>query len=677
MQNEIDYQITHLPEFSKIEIKNIVPTLSALIAEYKALKARLLTGENNYSWNNFIQPLDEQEEKLNQMFSPVRHLSCVANSEALRNAYEKSIELLIQYSTEKGQDKALYEAYKYVYHHDGSLDFVQKKALKDILKAFEHSGVSLPKEQRDQFKKLKTELSKLTNNFENNVLDATMGWVYHTQDPSQLTGLPKAVVSAAKTKAQEKGKTGYILGLDMPTYLAVMMHAENRNIRETFYYEYCTRASDQGSNAGKWDNADNIAKILELRNKEALLLGFGNYAELSLDEKMASSVFEVEKFLKDLLFKSKPQAKQELKVLQEFATKLGFENTLETWDVAFYSEKLKQEKFNFSDEDLRDYFPLSKVLAGLYKIIKTIYGLDVKAAIDYDTYHSDVKLLEFYDACQVLRGKIYIDLFSRDHKRGGAWMDECRVRFRRLDGEIQIPVAYVNANFMPPQKNMEPTLTHNDVLTLFHEFGHALHHILTKVNYVAVSGINGVEWDAVELPSQFMENFCWEREGLNLISGHIQTGVALPETMLIKLKESRCFQSGMQMIRQLEFSLLDLELHRHYPINVQEIIDEVRKNVSVLLPPRYNRFQNSFTHIFSGGYAAGYYSYKWAEVLSSDAFSKFEQASTILSKVVGREFLEKVLEKGGSKPASELFKDFRGRQPEIGSLLRHSGINEV
>ncbi|MFT6834849.1 MAG: oligopeptidase A [Francisellaceae bacterium] len=675
MSEQTSYQVSPLPKFSTIKTENIVPTVKHLINECRELRDNLLSKEACYSWNNIIAPLNEQEEKLDQMFSPVRHLSCVANTPELREAYQAAIQLLTEYGTEVGQHKGLYEAYKFVKANDQSLDQPQQKSLDDAIKSFKDSGVALPKDEREKYKKIMAELASLSNAFENNVLDATMGWEYHTDEVSELLGLSDEVKAAAKSKADSKDKSGYLFGLDMPTYMPIMMTAENRKLREKFYIEYATRATDLGANAGKWDNTKNIQEILKHKSQQAQLLGFVNYAELSIDSKMANSIQEVNSFLNDLLTKSKPQAKRELTTLKQFAESEGLEDEFQSWDVMFYSEKLKQKLFNFSEEELRQYFPLNKVLDGFYKTIKAIYGLSVKQASDYDTYHQDVKLLEFYDESQTLRGKIFVDLFARDHKRGGAWMDECRVRYVKLDNTLQFPVAYVNGNFTPPQKGLEATLTHNDVLTMFHEFGHALHHILTKVDYTPVSGINGVEWDAVELPSQFMENFCWENGGLNLISKHIKTGESLPKDILDKLNESRHFQSAMQMVRQIEFSLLDIALHSEFPIDVQQTIDDVRQKTSVMIPPKYNKFQNSFGHVFAGGYAAGYYSYKWAEVLSSDAFAKFREAESILDRETGARFLNEILEKGGSQPAAVLFENFRGRKPSVDALLEDCGIH--
>jgi oligopeptidase A len=673
---------TDLPLFSAFKTEDVIPALDKVLDDCRRKRESLLKQET-YAWENLIFPLDIEEDYLSQMFSPVSHLNSVCNTPELREVYQASIEKITEYSTEVGQHQGLYNAYKQISKSDKSLSLAQKKSLEDALKGFHLSGVDLPKEKREALKVLSAKLAKFQSDFENNVLDATMGWHYYTDNLEELAGLPQHVIDAAEAKARShdkkaQDKKGYILGLDMPTYLTVLMSAENRSLREKMYEAFATRASDQGSNAGKWDNSALLVEIMQLRAEEAKILGFNNFAELSIDTKMAESTDAVLAFMYDLVKKSKPQAEMEYEELQLFATENGLVGALQSWDATYYSEKFKKSLFDFTQEELRPYFPVTQVMQGLFKILQHIYGLMVKEVAQIDKYHDDVKLYEFKDKQGNLRGKIFVDLYAREHKRGGAWMDECRVRYRKADGGIQSPVAYVTCNFTPALGDQEATLTHTDVVTLFHEFGHALHHVLTQVEDLPVSGINGVEWDAVELPSQFMENFCWTAEGLKLISSHIETGKPLPDVLFSKLNDSRKFQSALQMIRQLEFSIFDFKIHMLPKIkgvkDIQQVLDQTREEVSVSLPPSYNRFQHSFTHIFAGGYAAGYYSYKWAEVLSSDAFAKFEESGSVFNAEDGQAFLTCILEKGGSQPAAELFENFRGRKPSIDAILRHAGI---
>ena len=674
MTQLLNCQAGELPGFSSIDPQAVVPAVRELIEACRNLRERLLAENRHYTWDNLIAPLEEQEERLDRMFSPVSHLNAVSNTPAIREAYEQSIELLTDYATETGQHQTLYQAYCQVLHNDSTLTDARRKALHDAIQGFEHAGVALDPEPREEFRTISSRLAQLTTTFENNVLDATMAWQYHTTDAGELAGLPDHVLQSAQDKAREKGLSGYVLGLDMPTVIAVLSYADNRALREKVYAAHGTKASDQGPHERCYDNSSNIETILSLRHRQARLLGFNNYAEVSIDEKMAPSVSEVYDFLYQLRDAARGQAKQEFQQLQAFAREQGFGEALKPWDVPYYTEKRKKALFDFSEEEIRPYFPLPRVLDGLFTVLKRLYGIEVAEVSDFDRYHDTVRLFNFYEQGGRLRGRIYMDLFAREHKRGGAWMDECRMRFRRQDGSVQTPIAYVNGNFTPPQEGEVATLTHSDVLTLFHETGHAMQHVLTLVDDLPVSGLRGVEWDAVEMPSQFMENFCWEKEGLQLISAHQQTGEPLPDTVIEKLTASRHFQAAMQMVRQLEFSLLDMELHQDYPLDIQKVIDEVRRHTAVMMPPAYHRFQNSFTHIFGGPYAAGYYSYKWAEVLSSDVFACFEESGTLLNREIGRRFCEQVLEKGGALPAAEAFANFRGREPSIEALLRHSGI---
>jgi len=536
--------------------------------------------------------------------------------------------------------------------------------------------VDLPEDKKARYKEIQQKLSSLSSKFSDNVLDATQAWKKHIIDAQQLQGLPESALGQAKQTATADNLPGWMLTLEFPCYFAVMTYADNRELRQEIHEAYITRASDQGPNADQWDNSQNMEEILALRHEKAQLLGFANFAELSLATKMAPDPQAVLQFLKELAAKSKPIAQREYQELQAFAQdKLGL-SELQPWDVLYTSEKLRQDKYAISQEELKAYFPEPKVVSGLFEIVKRLYGLDIREVKDVETWHKDVRFYEIKDNQGRLRGQFFLDLFARPHKRGGAWMAECQCR-RKTSAGIQTPVAYLTCNFSAPVGNDPALFTHYEVTTLFHEFGHGLHHMLTQVDYLEVSGINGVAWDAVELPSQFMENWCWEKDALDLIAGHYQTGDALPETLRQRLLAAKNFQSAMQMVRQLEFALFDFRLHLEYNPQhggrIQQTLDEVRRDVAVVKPAALNRFQHSFSHIFAGGYAAGYYSYKWAEVLSADAFSKFEETG-IFNQDTGRAFLTNILEKGGSKEPLELFKAFRGREPKIDALLRHSGI---
>ena len=665
---------TELPLFSMFNADKAVQEIDQILTYCREVKETLLQ-KQSFTWQNFIHPLEVAEELLSKAFTPLSHLNAVQNSTKLREIYQNCVEKISAYATETAQDERLYDAYQKILAEEGSLNSIQKKALKDAIKAFALSGVALPDSKRTAFKQAVIKLTKQQSDFENHVLDATNAWHYHTENKADLKGLSEEVVSAASEKAATAGKTGYLLGIDPPTYIAVMQQLDHRSLREKFYRAYYTRASDYADQR-EFDNHTIMKEILALRQKKAELLGFQNYAELSLQNKMAASVKTVEDFLDDLLQKSKKQALEEFKHLQGFAKESGLSAPLQAWDVAYFSEKLKKQRFDFTEDELRPYFPLNQVLKGLFNILEQIYGLSVTEEEDFDRYNPEVRLYAFYDTSGDLRGKILLDLFARENKRSGAWMDEARVRYKKQNGEIQLPVAYVNCNFMAPRKGQAALLTHNDVVTLFHELGHALHHILTRVDYISVSGINGVEWDAVELPSQFMENFCWNEEGLKQIARHVKTGKSLPQALFKSLVASRQFQSAMAMLRQLEFALFDITLHQQNAetVDIHAVLNDIRKKTALLDVPSYNRFENSFSHIFAGGYAAGYYSYKWAEVLSSDAFAMFEASGEILNRVAGGQFLAHILEKGGSEPASVLFEKMRGRKPDVTALLRHAGI---
>lgn len=670
-----------LPPFSRIKAEHVVPAIKRLLDENREAIASLLEPGKTYTWENLVEPLEDLDDRLSKAWSPVSHMNAVVNSDEIREAYNTCLPLLSDYATEIGQNEELYAAYRSLAESAGAaeLDVAQKKILENALRDFRLSGVELSPEKKARFKALAQELSKLASQFQDNVLDATNAWSKHIEDERLLSGLPESAIAMARQTAAAHGKSGWVFNLEFPSYIAVMTYADDRELRREFYTAYNTRASDQGPNAGCWDNSEVMERILALRHEQALLLGYSNYAELSLATKMAPSTEEVVHFLKDLASRSLPQAKRDLEELKAFAEREHGLASLEAWDLPYYSEKLKQHKFALSEEEIRTYFPATRVVPGMFSVVERLYGIKIQEKSGVDVWHPDVKFYEIHDRSGEFLGGFYLDLYARPKKRGGAWMDECITR-RRIGQRIQHPIAYLTCNFAPPTNGEPSLLRHDEVLTLFHEFGHGLHHMLTKVDHLGVSGIHGVEWDAVELPSQFMENFCWEPEALGLISGHYRTGEPLPKDLLDKMIAARNFQSGMQMVRQLEFSLFDFRIHLEYDPSrggrIYPILDEVRKQVAVFVPPPFNRFPHSFSHIFGGGYAAGYYSYKWAEVLSSDAFSLFEEKG-IFAPDVGRSFLENILERGGSRKAMELFIAFRGREPTIDALLRHNGIVEA
>ncbi|WP_440615870.1 M3 family metallopeptidase [Cysteiniphilum sp. 6C5] len=663
-----------LPKFSQIDINNAKTEVEKCIAHCRDLKEQLLKA-NDYTWDNFIYPLEEAEDELSKTFGPLGHLNAVKNTPQLREVYQYCVEKISEYSTQTAQDERMLKAYQTILQHDKTLDQAQIKAINDAIRSFKLSGVDLEGDKRQEFEQIVTKLAKLQNDFENNVLDATMAWHYHTLNEDELKGLSDSAKEQARLKAQTQEKDGFILGLDAPTYISVMQQADNRKLRETFYKAYVTRASSEADNKS-FDNAEIMQEIMRLRAQEAELLGFKNYAEVSLATKMATSVDDVMKFMHDLLQKAKPHAQKEFGELKAFAKEYGLNDEFKPWDSVYYSDKMKKARYDFTSEELRPYFPLNNVMKGLFSVLSSLYGITVKKNDDWDRYHSQTDLYEFYDESKQLRGAILVDLFAREHKRDGAWMDECRTRYKRLDHSVQTPVAYVTCNFMPANEGADALLTHSDVLTLFHEFGHALQHILTQVEHLPVSGINGVEWDAVELPSQFMENFCWCEEGLQLLSQHVETKESLPKALFQKLVASRQYQSGLAMLRQLEFALFDMQLHQSdtQNLDIHQVIEDVRQSTALLEVPKFNRFENSFSHIFAGGYAAGYYSYKWAEVLSSDAFAELEQGQSVLNKAIGQKFMQIILETGGSAPAAELFEKFKGHKPSVDALLRHNGI---
>lgn len=667
-----------LPPFSKIKPEHVVPALKKGIEHCRSAIDDVLA-KQSYTWNDLVLPLEEADDKLSRLFSPVSHLNSVMNNDELREAYEQCLPLISEYSTFVGQHQGLYEAYSALYNSDEfkTLTTAQQKTITNALRDFKLSGIALNPEQQKRYGEISARLSELASKFGNNVMDATLAWHKHITDKSQLAGLPESALALAADTAKSKDLEGWVFTLDFPSYLPIMTYADDRELRKETYTAFSTRASDQGPNAGEFDNSAIMSEELALRHELAQLLGFNNYAEKSLATKMAESPAQVFSFLEDLAAKSKPQAEQELKELQQYAEQQHGISELQAWDFGYYSEKLKQEKYAISDEVLRPYFPADKVLSGLFETVNRLFGITVKEQKDIDTYHKDVRFFEIYDSNNTLRGRFYLDLYARDHKRGGAWMDDCMGRKVRANGELQTPVAYLVCNFNKAIGDKPALFTHNEVTTLFHEFGHGIHHMLTQVDAAPVAGINGVAWDAVELPSQFLENWCYEEEALSFISGHFETGEPLPKELLDKLLAAKNYNSGMQMLRQLEFSLFDFKIHHDYdsgqPCNIQAVLDDVRSRTSVIKPPAFNRFQHGFSHIFAGGYSAGYYSYKWAEVLSADAYSKFEEEG-IFNPQTGQAFMQHILEKGGSEEPMALFKNFRGREPSVDALLRHSGI---
>lgn len=670
-----------LPPFSKIKPEHVVEALKQAIAHCRDTIDEVLKNDS-YSWENLVLPLEEADDKLSRMWSPVSHMHSVVNNDALRQAFDACLPLISEYSTYVGQHQGLYQAYKSLKESDSfaTLSTAQQKTLENALRDFKLSGIALAPEQQKRYGEISARLSELSSKFGNNVMDATQAWTKHVTDEAALSGLPESALALAAHTAQSKELEGWVFTLDIPSYLPVMTYADNRELREEMYRAYVTRASDQGPNAKEFDNSELMSEELALRHELAQLLGFDSYAHKSLATKMAQSPEQVFTFLNDLALHAKPQAENELAELKAFAEKEYGATELAAWDYGYYGEKLKQAKYAISDEILRPYFPADTVLNGLFETVNRLFGIKVTEIQDFDTYHPDVRFFAIHDAQGTLRGHFYLDLYAREHKRGGAWMDDCMGRKVRASGELQTPVAYLVCNFNKAVGDKPALFTHNEVTTLFHEFGHGIHHMLTQVDASAVAGINGVAWDAVELPSQFLENWCYEEEALAFISGHYETGEPLPKALLDKLLAAKNFQSAMQMLRQIEFSLFDFHIHADFdpakPCQIQHTLNAVREKTAVVKAPEFNRFAHSFSHIFAGGYSAGYYSYKWAEVLSADAFSRFEEEG-IFNGQTGTDFMQHILEKGGSEEPMTLFTRFRGREPSVDALLRHSGIEKA
>ncbi|TMP26131.1 oligopeptidase A [Pseudoalteromonas rubra] len=670
-----------LPPFSKIKPEHVVEALKKAIAHCRDTMDEVLKNDS-YSWENLVLPLEEADDKLSRMWSPVSHMHSVVNNDALRQAFDACLPLISEYSTYVGQHQGLYQAYKSLKESDtfATLSTAQQTTIENALRDFKLSGIALAPEQQKRYGEISARLSELSSKFGNNVMDATQAWTKHVTDEAVLSGLPESALALAAHTAQSKELEGWVFTLDIPSYLPVMTYADNRELREEMYRAYVSRASDQGPNAKEFDNSELMSEELALRHELAQLLGFDSYAHKSLATKMAQSPEQVFTFLNDLALHAKPQAEKELAELRAFAEKEHGATELAAWDYTYYGEKLKQAKYAISDEILRPYFPADTVLNGLFETVNRLFGIKVTEIQDFDTYHPDVRFFAIHDAQGTLRGHFYLDLYAREHKRGGAWMDDCMGRKVRASGELQTPVAYLVCNFNKAVGDKPALFTHNEVTTLFHEFGHGIHHMLTQIDAAPVAGINGVAWDAVELPSQFLENWCYEEQALAFISGHYETGEPLPKELLDKLLAAKNFQSAMQMLRQLEFSLFDFHIHADFdpakPCQIQHTLNAVREKIAVVKAPEFNRFAHSFSHIFAGGYSAGYYSYKWAEVLSADAFSRFEEEG-IFNGQTGSDFMQHILEKGGSEDPMTLFTRFRGREPSVDALLRHSGIEKA
>lgn len=664
-----------LPQFSHIDTERFKTHLEGMLKNHLEQVDLLIKNNHYYTWDNLMYPLEDLDDELERFWSPFSHLHSVMDSPVLRDCYDECLPLLSAYEAAMGQNHDLYMAIKSIDTH--ALNAAQKKLIADSLLGFELSGVALEPQHKKRFEEIQTRLDELSNQFEHNILDASQAFTIHITDPQRVAGIPEHALNTARELAEEKGLDGYIFTLEAPSYQAVITHAEDRALREEIYQAYVTRASDQGPNAGKFDNTANMNEILALRHEQAKLLGFNNYAELSLATKMADSTTQVMDFMNDLVKRAHHQAEGELAALKDFAaSKWSFE-PLQPWDISYLSEKRRQDLFTLSQEELRPYFPQPKVMQGLFDLVKILYGMTIQEIKGVDVWHKDVQCYCVVDEHGQVRGYVYTDLFARPNKHSGAWMDSLQSRRKLDDGSIQLPIATLTCNFAKASANKPAMLSHDEVETLFHEFGHCLHHMLTQVDYLGGSGINGVEWDAVELPSQFFENWCWEKSALDVLTSHVDTQEPLPEALYERLIAAKNFQSAMATLRQMEFSLFDFRIHQEYQPNkasfVTEILADVRSKACIVPVVPYSRFQHSFSHIFGGGYAAGYYSYIWAEVLSSDAFSRFEEEG-VLNPQTGHDFLHAILEVGGSKKAAEAYQDFRGRPATVDALLRHKGI---
>ena len=666
-----------LPRFDAVRSEYVTPAIEALLTENRQLVAAMETDTAEPTWDNFVRPMDDAGEKLSRAWGQVSHLNAVMNSPELREAYNANLPKVTQFSAEVGQNQRLFARYKQLRAsaHFELLTPAQKKIVENELRDFRLGGAELPEDKKQRFLAIQEQLANLSSKFQDNVLDATNAFALYIENADDLKGLPDDVLQGMREAAERDGKPGWKVTLRMPCYMPIMQYADNRQLREKIYHAYVTRASEFGQ--AEWDNTALIDDLLQLRTEEAALLGFANFAELSLATKMADSPKQVLDFLGELGVRAKPYGEKDMQEIRGFGkTELGM-NKVEAWDIGYLSEKLRVARYAFSDQEVKQYFPETVVLPGMFKVVESIYGVRIlpKGAA---VWHHDVRFFEIVDREGRAIGQFYLDLYARDSKRGGAWMDDA-INRRRKRGGVQIPVAYLTCNFSAPVGGKPAVFTHDEVITLFHEFGHGLHHLLTRIEELGVAGINGVEWDAVELPSQFMENFCWEWDVLEGMTRHVDTGEKLPRALYDKMIAAKNFQSGMQTLRQLEFALFDMHLHYDFDAareTPMQMLARLRSRVSVVTLPAYNRFPNQFSHIFAGGYGAGYYSYKWAEVLSADAYSAFEEGG-VLSAEVGDKFLREVLSVGGSRPALESFVAFRGREPKIDALLRHNGMLEA
>ncbi len=660
-----------LPQFLKIRPEHVEPAVRELLSEHRARIEELAT-LSEPTFASVVEPMEELHHRTSRTWSPVSHLNAVLNSDALRAGYNACLPLLSAYHTDLAQSEPLFRAYRTVAEQQGAhLAPVQRQLLEHRVRDFRLAGVGLPAQRKERFKTAMLELTQLQAKFDENVLDATNNWTWHVTDAAQLRGLNEMLIEQARARAVQRALPGWLLTLDQPTYVAVVTDAESEPLRRAFYEAWTTRASDRGPNALRWDNSTVMEEILRRRHEAARLLDFKNYAEYALATRMAHSVDEVLRFLHELAGAARNAAQAEFAELECFAAR-----KLAAWDVAFYAERLQRQRFSVSQEELRPYFPLPRVLAGLFEVAQRLFGVRIRERPGAPVWHPDARLFDIENLRGEAVGSFYLDAYARPNKRSGAWMDECVGR-KRLSSGAALPVAYLVCNFLPPGEQRPALLTHDDVLTLFHEFGHGLHHLLTRVDYPSIAGINGVAWDAVELPSQFLENYAWHPEVLQRISGHVESGQALPTEQQTRLIATRSFHAGLQMMRQLEFALFDFRMHTEYSPErggrILEILREVRSEVAVLPVPEWNRFANSFGHIFAGGYAAGYYSYKWAEVLAADAFAAFEE-SGVFDRPTAQRFLDAILSRGGSRDALDAFIEFRGRRPDVRALLKQHGI---
>lgn len=675
LQNNPLLDFNGLPKFDQIRAAHVVPAIDYLLAQGRECVEKLATSNEAPSWQNFAKPLEDMEEKLGRAWSQVGHMNAVVNSPELREAYNASLPKLTDFYSDLGQDERLYTKFRALKNSPEflKLSSAQQKIIENELRDFRLGGAELPDQEKARFKEIQEALSKVTTKFEENLMDTVNDYAHFVEDISALKGLPEDAIQAAQEAARTDGKTGYKFTLHFPSYMPVLQYCENRELRELLYRAYATRASEFGK--AEWDNTPLISEILKLRLEAAKMLGYKNYAEMSLATKMADSPTDVAKFLDNLAQRAKPFAQKDMQELTDYAKKLGIQD-MQAWDVAYVSEKLREDKYAFSDQEVKQYFPEAQVLAGLFKVVETIFGVHVKKS-SAPVWHPDAAFYEITDKHNQAIGQFYLDLYARNNKRGGAWMDEAISRRKHGNNQVTTPVAYLTCNFSAPVGDKPALFTHDEVITMFHEFGHGLHHMLTQVEDYGVSGIKGVEWDAVELPSQFMENFCWEWDVIRHMTKHVDTGEPLPRNLFDKMIAAKNFQAGMQTVRQIEFSLFDMRLHGDFDPNGKltalDLIEQVRDEVAVVRPPKWNRFPHGFTHIFAGGYAAGYYSYKWAEVLSADAYSMFEE-NGVLCAETGQRFWHEILAKGGSRPALESFVAFRGRAPDIEALLRHNGM---